>query len=147
MKQLNFIGILILTVKDSLKQHFFFQKEAKTAPKRPILFWLVYQADFFGYFKIIWDYCRRFPKARRIFSKTDEDFRRLTKRSDHCRRCLKNPSNFSSETANIIKMAKLTANTKHYGQITLNTKSHSRPLKRLKYVLASIKFKKVEFCY
>ena len=46
MKQLNCIGILILTVKDSLKQHFFSQKEAKTAPKRPILFCLVYQAEF-----------------------------------------------------------------------------------------------------
>ena len=40
----------------------FFQKEAKTAPKRPILFCLVYQGVF-GHFTTIPDYFRRFPKA------------------------------------------------------------------------------------
>ena len=61
---------------------FFFQKEAKPAPKRPILFCLVYQAVF-GHFTTIF---RRFPN-------TIEDFRRQTNSSDHCRRCLKNPLN------------------------------------------------------
>ena len=65
MKQLNFIGILILTVKHSLKQHFFFQKEAKTAPKRPILFCLVYPAEFLAMlrqFRIIAEDFRRLPR-------------------------------------------------------------------------------------
>ena len=53
----------------------FFQKEAKTAPKRPILFSLVYQGVF-GHFTTIPDYFRRFPKAiddSRILSKISED--------------------------------------------------------------------------
>ena len=65
MKQLNFIGILILTVKDSLKQVLFFQKEAKTTPKRPILFCLVYQAEFLAMlrqFRIIAEDFRRLPR-------------------------------------------------------------------------------------
>ena len=65
MKQLNFIGIFILTIKDSLKQHFFFQKEAKTAPIRPILFCLVYQAEFLAMlrqFRIIAENFRRLPR-------------------------------------------------------------------------------------
>ena len=68
----------------------------------------------------------------RRFPKTVKDFRRLTKRSDHYRRCPKNPPNtfkivFSSETVNIEKLANLIANSKNYGQITLNTKPHSDP--------------------
>ena len=78
MKQLNFIGILILTVKDSLKQHFFFQKEAKTAPKRPILVSLVYQAEFLAMLKQF-GLLHKISKGYRRFSKTDEDFRKLTK--------------------------------------------------------------------
>ena len=58
----------------------FFQKEAKTAPKRPILFCLIYPGVF-GHFTTM--YFRRLPKAT-------EDFRRLTKRSSHRRRCPKN---------------------------------------------------------
>ena len=66
MKQLNFIGILILTVKDSLKQHFFFQKEAKTAPKRPILVCLVYQAEFMAMLKQFWIIAEDFRRLPRI---------------------------------------------------------------------------------
>ena len=54
-----------------------FQKEAKTARNRPILFSLLYQGVF-GHFTRILDYFKRSPK-------TAEDFRKLTKRSDHCR--------------------------------------------------------------
>ena len=56
----------------------FFQKEAKTAPKRPILFRLVYQGVF-GHFTTILGYFRKFPKAtdnsRRLL-KISEDLRR-----------------------------------------------------------------------
>ena len=61
----------------------FFQKEAKTAQKRPIIFSLV-QQGVFGYFTTIPDFFGRFPKAT-------DDSRRLTKYSDHCLRCPKNP--------------------------------------------------------
>ena len=53
----------------------FSQKEAKTAPIRPILFCLVYEGVF-GHFTTIPDYFRRFPKATddsRILSKISED--------------------------------------------------------------------------
>ena len=66
--------------KKFFKTVYFFQKEAKTALKRPILFCLVYQG---GY--------RRFPKSVK-------DFRSLTKRFDHCRRCPKNPPNTITES-------------------------------------------------
>ena len=59
--------------KDSLKL-IFSQIEAKTAPKRPILFCLVYQGVF-GHFATIPDYFRRFPK-------TNEEVRSLPKMSD-----------------------------------------------------------------
>ena len=65
MKKLNFIGILILTVKDSLKQHFF-QKEAKNGFKKAnILFCSVYQAEFLAMlrqFRIIAEDFRRLPR-------------------------------------------------------------------------------------
>ena len=64
MKKLNFIGILILTVKDSLKQHFF-QKKQKTTSKRPILFCSVYQAEVLAMlrqFRIIAEDFRRLPR-------------------------------------------------------------------------------------
>ena len=83
-KQLNF-GHFNTNSKKFFETVNFFQKEAKTAPKRPILFCLVYQGVF-GHFTTIPDYFRRFPKAT-------DDSRRLTKRSDHCRRCPKNPPN------------------------------------------------------
>lgn len=63
MKQLT--GILTLTVKNSLKNG------------------LVYQGGF-GHLSTIPDYFRTFPKAT-------DDSQRLTKRSDQCRRCPKNP--------------------------------------------------------
>ena len=84
MKQLNFRHFNTNS-KQSFETVIFFQKEAKTAQKRPILFCLVYQGVF-GHFTTIPDYFRRFPKAT-------DDSRRLTKRSDHCRRCPKNPPN------------------------------------------------------
>ena len=62
--------------------------ETVTAPKRLILFCLVYQRVF-DHFTAIPHYFRRFPKAL-------EDCRRFpeqTKRSDHCRRCPKKAQN------------------------------------------------------
>ena len=52
----------------------FSQKETKTAPKRPILFCLVYQ-EVFSHFPTIPDHFGRFPK-------TTEDSRRLPKISE-----------------------------------------------------------------
>ena len=52
----------------------FFHKEAKAAPKGPILFCLVYQGVF-GHFTTIPDYFRRSPK-------TTNDSRRLSKISE-----------------------------------------------------------------
>ena len=57
--------------KKFFKTVYFFQKEAKTALKRPILFCLVYQGVF-GHFTTIPDYFRRFPKAT-------DDSRRVSK--------------------------------------------------------------------
>ena len=87
----------------------FYQKEAKTVPKRPILF---------GHFTAILDYFRRFPK-------TNKEVRPLPKMSEEP---TKHFSVTSSEAVNTKKLANLTANTKNYGQITLNTKPHSDPL-------------------
>ena len=56
----------------------FFEKETKTASKRPILFCLVYQG-YFRHFATIPDYFRRFPK-------TAKDFQRLPEMSEDCRR-------------------------------------------------------------
>ena len=61
-----------------------------------------------------------------------EDFRRLTKRSDHSlAKMSEEPTKHftvtSSEAVNTKKLANLTANTKNYGQRTLNTKPHSDP--------------------
>ena len=71
---------------------------------------------------------RRFPRAT-------EDFWRLTKRSDHCRRCPKNPPNtwqyFFGNSKYKKKLANLTANTQKYGRITPNIKPHSEPPSRL----------------
>ena len=67
MKQLNFRHFNTNS-KKSLETANFFQKEAKTAPKRPILFCLVYQG-FCGHFTTIYV---RFPQAT-------EDSRRLPK--------------------------------------------------------------------
>ena len=61
MKQLNFRHF-----NTNSKKFFetvnFFQKEAKTASKRPILFCLVFKGVF-GHFTTISDYFRRFPKT------------------------------------------------------------------------------------
>ena len=101
----------------------FFQKEAKTAPKRSMIFCLVYQG-IFRYFYVNSGLFQKISEGYRRFPKTVEDFWRLTKRSYHCRRCPKNPPNtqqyFLWERVNIKKLANLTANTKNYAQITLN---------------------------
>ena len=110
MKQLNFRHFNTNS-KQSFETVIFFQKEAKTAQKRPILFCLVYQGVF-GHFTTIPDYFRRFPKANDEMS--EEPSKHLIV--------------FPSETVNIKKLANLTANTKNYGQITPNIKPHSDPL-------------------
>ena len=110
----------------------FFQKEEKTALKRPILFCLVYQGVF-GHFTTIYF---RFPKAaedsRRLpkFSKTNEEVRPLPEMSKEPSQHL---TGLSSETANIKKLANLTANTKNYVQMSLNTKPNSDPLRIPKF--------------
>ena len=76
MKQINFRQFNANS-KKFFETVDFSQKEAKTAPIRPILFCLVYEGVL-GHFTTIPDYFRRFPKAT-------DDSRRLTKRSDHCR--------------------------------------------------------------
>ena len=110
-KQLNF-GHFNTNSKKFFETVNFFQKEAKTAPKRSMLFCLLYQGVF-GHFTTI--YFRRFLK-------TNEEVRPLPKMSEEPSKHL---TVFPSETVNIKKLANLTANTKNYGQITLNTKPHS----------------------
>ena len=112
-----------------------FQKEVKTAPKRPTLFCLVYQAEFLAILRqirIIAEDFRRLPKILKDWGRfpvTNEEVWLLPKMPEEP---FKHLTVLSSETANITKTAKLTANTKNYGQITLNTKSQSHSLKRLR---------------
>ena len=77
MKQLNFKHFNINSKKFTVTVNFS-QKDTKTAPKRPILFCLVYQ-EVFSHFATIPDHFGRFPK-------TTEDFRRLPKMSAYYRR-------------------------------------------------------------
>ena len=70
LKQLNF-GHFNTNRKKFTVTVNFSQKETKTAPKRPILFCLVYQ-EVFSHFPTIPDHFGRFPK-------TTEVFRRLPK--------------------------------------------------------------------
>ena len=80
MKQLNF-RYFNINSKKFFEIVNFSQKEAKTAPKRPILFCLVYQGVF-GHFTTIPDYFRRFPKISEdsgTFPKTNEEVRTLPK--------------------------------------------------------------------
>ena len=77
MKQLNFRHFNTTSKKFTVTVNFF-QKETKTAQKRPILFCLVYQGVF-DHFATIPDYFRRFPK-------TTKDVRRLPKMSKDNRR-------------------------------------------------------------
>ena len=72
-KQLNF-GHFNTSGKNFFERVNFLRKEAKAAPKRPILFCLVYQGVF-GHFTTIPDYFRRSPK-------TTYDSRRLLKISE-----------------------------------------------------------------
>ena len=75
MKQLNFRHFNNESKKFFEIVIFFFQKEEKTASKRPVLFCLVYQGVS-GHFTTILDYFRRFPKATddsRILSKNYEN--------------------------------------------------------------------------
>ena len=76
MKQLNFRHFNTNRIK-FFETVNFFQKEAKTPPKRPILFCL-YQGVF-SHFTTIPDYFRRFPKAT-------DDSRRLSQISKDQRR-------------------------------------------------------------
>ena len=102
-------------------------KEAKTAPKRPILFCLAYQGVF-GHFMTIPDYFRKFPRApedSRRFPQINEEVRPLPKISEELSKHL---TVFSLEKVNIKKLANLRANAKNYEQITPNTKPHSDPL-------------------
>ena len=92
MKQLNFRHF-----NTNSKKFFetvnFFQKKAKTAPKTPILFCLVYEGitDYFGRrLATIPEVCRRFPK-------TNEEVRPLAKMSEEP---FKHLTVFSSETVN-----------------------------------------------
>ena len=83
MKQLKF-GHFNKDRKTFFQTVNFLQKEEKTAPKRPILFCLVYQGVF-GHFRTIYF---RFPKVtedfRRLrrFSKANEEVRPLPKISE-----------------------------------------------------------------
>ena len=80
MKQLNFRHFNTNRKKFTVTVNFG-QKETKTAPKRPILFCLVYQ-EVFSHFPTIPDHLRRFPKV-------PEDFRgEIRKFSTIFRRCI-----------------------------------------------------------
>ena len=85
MKLLNFTH-LTLAVKNSLKLSIFSRKKQKRVAKRPILFCLVSRS-----FRLFYNNLFQISEDYRRFRKTVECFRRLTKRSDHCRRCPKNP--------------------------------------------------------
>ena len=78
MKQLNFRHFNTNRKKITVTVNFS-QKETKTAPKRPILFCLVYQ-EIFSHFPTIPDH-----------------FRRLTKIPEDCRRCPKTTEDFRGE--------------------------------------------------
>ena len=130
MKELNYKHF-----KTNSKKFFetvlFFQKEAKTAPKKQILFCLVHQGVF-GHqvrqFQIISEDFRRLatiPEGCRRFPKTNEEVRPLLKMSEERSKHL---TVFSSKTVNIKKLANLKADTKNCGQIRLNTEPHSDPL-------------------
>ena len=73
MKQLNYRHLNTYS-KKFFETVNYFQEEAKTAPKRPKFFRLIYQGVF-GHFTTILDYFRRPPKAT-------EDPRRLPKISE-----------------------------------------------------------------
>ena len=89
MKQLNFRHFNTTSKKFTVTVNFF-QKETKTAQKRPILFCLVYQGVF-DHFATIPDYFRRFPK-------TTKDVRRLPKMSKDNRRFpRRNPKIFQKQ--------------------------------------------------
>ena len=90
MKQLNFRHFNTNT-KKFFKTVNFFQKEAKTAAKRPILFCLVYQGVFGLFTKIPNYYFRRFPNApedsRRLSKISEDKLRGLTIAEDVRRAC------------------------------------------------------------
>ena len=91
IKQLNFKHFNINSKKFTVTVNFS-QKDTKTAPKRPILFCLVYQ-EVFSHFATIPDHFGRFPK-------TTEDSRRLPKISEDYRRCLHTTEDFRGEIRN-----------------------------------------------
>ena len=110
MKQVNFWHF-----KTNSKKFFetvnFFQKEAKTAPKRPILFFYIKE------FSAILRQCRIISEDFRRLPTIPEDCRRFRKTNEEVRplpKMLEEPSKhltvFSSETVNIKKLANLTAN-------------------------------------
>ena len=82
MKQLNFRHFNTNRKKFTVTVNFG-QKETKTAPKRPILFCLVYQ-DVFSHFPTIPDHLWRFPKNTedsRSLPMISEDYRRFPRRN------------------------------------------------------------------
>ena len=85
MKQLNFRHFNTNRKKFTVTVNFG-QKETKTAPKRPILFCLVYQ-EVFSHFPTIPDHLRRFPK---IPEKKSENFRLYFVVIFTCERCIFN---------------------------------------------------------
>ena len=82
MKQLNFRHFNTNRKKFTVTVNFG-QKETKPAPKRPILFCLVYR-EVFSQFPTIPDHLRRFPKntedTRRLLM-ISEDYRRFPRRN------------------------------------------------------------------
>ena len=82
MKQLNFRHFNTNRKKYTVTVNFG-QKETKTAPKRPILFCLIYQ-DVFSHYPTIPDHLRRFSKNTedpRRLPMISEDYRRFPRRN------------------------------------------------------------------
>ena len=110
MKQLNFRHFNTNSKKFFETVNFFQEEDAKTAPKGPILFRLVYQ-QVFGHFTTNSDYFRRFPKATddsRRLPKILEEVRPLPKMSEEPSKHL---TVFPLERANIKKIGQF--NSKH----------------------------------
>ena len=96
MKQLTFRHFNTNSKKFSETVNFF-QKEVKTAPKRPILFCLVYEGNFAHFTDYFGRRLATIPEDCRRFPKTNEEVRPLPKMSEEP---LKHLTVFSSETVN-----------------------------------------------
>ena len=91
MKLLNFRHFNSNSIKFFETVNFFPEGSKNGSKKASIILFSISRSsrpfnDNSGLFQTISEGYRRFPK-------TIEDFRRLKKRSDHCRRCPKNPPN------------------------------------------------------